>query len=41
MYGSFRDCTDKSVLNCLHAFTMRRVDAVEKGFAIIEFGMDD
>ena len=35
MFGSFRDCAGKSVLNCLQAFNWRRVDAVEK-----EVGMD-
>jgi len=40
MFGSFRDCSGKSV-NCFQAFNLRRVDAVEKGIAIIELGMDD
>jgi len=40
MFGSFRDCVGKSVLNFLQAFNLRRVDAVEKGVAIIELGMD-
>ena len=33
IFGSFRDCADKSVLNCLQAFNLRRVDAVKKGDA--------
>jgi len=39
MFGSFRDCADKSVLNCLQAFHLTRVDALEKGIAVIELGM--
>ena len=31
----------KSVLNCLQAFHLTRVDAVKKGIAITELGMDD
>ena len=41
MFGSFRDCTGKSVLNYLQAFNLRRIDAAEKGVAVIELGMDD
>ena len=41
MFGSVRDCAGKSVLNCLQAFNLRRVDAVKEGVAIIELGMDD
>ena len=41
MFGSFCDCTGNSVLDCLQAFHLRRVDAVEKGIAVVEFGMDN
>ena len=41
MFGCFRDCAGKSVLNCLQAFHLRRVDAVEKGVAAVKLGMDD
>ena len=41
MFGSFRDYASKSVLVCLQAFQFRRVDAVEKGIAVIEPGMND
>ena len=41
MFGSFRDCAGKNVLTCLQAFNLRIVDAVKKGVAIIELGMDD
>ena len=40
MFGSFRDCADKSFLNCLQAFNLRRIDAVEKRVVVIELGMD-
>ena len=30
MFGNFRDCVSKSVLNCLRAFHLRRVNAIEK-----------
>src|SRR6218665_3699073 len=33
MFGSFRDCAVKSVLDCFQAFHLTRVDAVEKGIA--------
>ena len=36
MFGSFRGCAGWSVLNCLQAFHLTRVDAVEKGIAVIE-----
>ena len=39
MFGSFRDYAVKSVLDCLQAFHLRRVDAVEKGTAVIELGI--
>ena len=41
MLGSFHDCAGKSVLNCLLAFHLTRVDAVEKGIAVVELGMDN
>ena len=41
MFGSFLNCAGKSVLNCLQAFHLTRVDAVEKGIAVIELGMDN
>src|SRR6218665_3535128 len=41
MFGSYSDCAGKSVLNCLQAFHWRRVDALEKGIAVIELGMDN
>jgi len=41
MLGSFRDCAGKSVLNCLQAFHLTRVDAVEKGIAVVELIMDN
>ena len=41
MFGSFRDCAGKSVLNCLQAFHLTRVDAVEKAIAVNKFGMDN
>jgi len=34
MFGSFRDIAGKSVLDCLQAFHLRRVDPVEKGTAV-------
>ena len=40
--GSFPNCAGKSVLNyCLQAFHLRRVDAVEKGIAVIELGKNN
>ena len=41
MFGSFRDCVSKSVLDCLQAFDLRRVDAVEEKIAAIELGMNN
>ena len=41
MFRGFRDCAGKSVLNFLQAFDLRRVDAIEKGVAIAEIGIDD
>ena len=41
MFGSFCDCASKSVLDCLQAFHLRSVDAVEKGIAVIELRMDN
>src|SRR6218665_2287640 len=41
MFGSFRDCAGKSVLNCLQVFHLTRVDAVEKGIAVIKLGMNN
>jgi len=41
MFISVRDCASKSVLDFLQAFNLRRVDAVEKGIAVIEIGMDN
>jgi len=41
LFGSFRDSAGKSVLNCLQTFHLTRVDAVEKGIAVIELGMDN
>ena len=41
IFWSFRDYTGKSVLNCLQAFHVTRVDAVEKETAVIELGMDN
>ena len=35
----FHDCAGKSVLNCLQAFNLTRVDAVEKRIAVIKLGM--
>ena len=34
MFESFRDIAGKSVLDCLQAFHLRRVDPVEKGTAV-------
>ena len=41
MFGSFRDCPGMSVLNCLQAFQLTSVDAVEKGISVIKLGMDN
>ena len=41
IFGSFRDCAGKSVLNCLQVFHLRRVGAIEKGVAEIDLGMDN
>ena len=41
VFGSFGYCTCESVLDCLQAFYLGRVDVVEKGIAIVEFGMDN
>jgi len=38
--GGFRECAVKSVLDCLQAFHLRRVDAVENGIAVIKLVMD-
>jgi len=41
-FGSFRDCEGESVLDCLQAFHLRRVDVVEKGITVglVELGMN-
>jgi len=39
MFGSYRDCAGKSVMNCLQAFPLTGVYAVEKGIAVIKLGM--
>ena len=36
MFGSFRDCAGKSVLDCLQAFHLRRADGVEERIVVIE-----
>jgi len=36
MFGSFRGW-----INCLQAFHLKRVDAVENGIAVIELGMNN
>lgn len=36
VWESFSDCAGKSVLNCLQTFHLTRVDAVEKGIAVID-----
>ena len=41
LFGSFRDCAGKSILNCLQAFYLARVDAVEKGIAVVRLGMEN
>ena len=41
IFGSFRDCADKSVLDCLQAFHLRRADAKEKEIAVIELAMNN
>jgi len=41
MFGSFRDCPGKTLLDCLPAFHLRRIDAVEKIIAIVELGMNN
>ena len=37
--GNFHDCAGKSIPNCLQAFHLTRVDAVEKGIAVLKFGI--
>ena len=41
VFGSSGYCAGESVLDCLQAFYLERVDIVEKGIAIVEFGMDN
>lgn len=41
MSGSFLGYPDKSVLDCLQPFHLRRVDVLENGIAVIEFGMSN
>ena len=41
MFGSFRDCVGKSILDYSQAFHLRKVDAVEKGIAVIKLRMDN
>jgi len=41
MFESFRDCADKSILDCLQHQHLRIVDGVEEGIAVIEQGMNN
>jgi len=41
MFGSLRDCTGKSILDCLQGFYLTRVDAIEKGITVIKLDMDN
>ena len=41
MFRSFGDCAGKSVLDCLQAFDLRRVDVVKDGITVVEFGMNN
>ena len=41
MCESFRDCAGKRVLDCLQPFHLTRFDAVEKGIAVIELGVNN
>jgi len=41
MVGSFNGCAGRNVLDCLQTFHLRRIDAVEKGVAVIELGISN
>ena len=41
VFGSFGDCAGESVLDCLQAFDLRRVDVVKDGITVVEFGMNN
>lgn len=44
MFRSFNDCSgdwSESVLDCLQAFRLRRVDVVEKLITVIDLGMNN
>ena len=41
IFEGFLDCAGKSVLDCLQAFHLRRLDDVEKGSPVIDLGMDN
>src|SRR6218665_503010 len=41
MFGCLRDCAGESVLDCLQAPHLRRVDVVEKRITVIELAMNN
>ena len=40
VFGSFDDCAGESIMNCLQAFHLRRVDVVKEWATVVEFGMN-
>ena len=41
VFGSFDECAGESILDCLQAFDLRRVDVIKNGIAVVEFGMNN